>query len=117
MRLIEALSIDAIELAHACGEVAVGGFDEQVVVVTHLTVGVADPVEAFADVPQHIQPQIPIFLFEVDILPPVATLGDVVEGTGKLYAQRSAHAMSLPPGRHGTRPDPVLLTPFFPRAP
>ena len=41
--------------AASCGEVAVGGFDEQVVVVTHLTVGVADPVEAFADLPQDLQ--------------------------------------------------------------
>ena len=43
---IISLSVDAVELAHADGEVAVGGLDDEVVVVAHEAIGVAEPVIA-----------------------------------------------------------------------
>ena len=38
------LSIDAVQLAHANGQIGVGRFDHEVVMVIHEAVGMADPV-------------------------------------------------------------------------
>jgi hypothetical protein len=55
MNLVEALGVDAIELAHAFDEVAIGSFDDQMVMVSHLTISVDGPVEALADLPRDLQ--------------------------------------------------------------
>jgi len=39
--VVEELSINAIRLAHAEGEVSVRGFDEEMIVVVHQAVGMA----------------------------------------------------------------------------
>ena len=46
MAPIEALGIDAIQLPHPRGQIALGRLDEQVVVVVHQTVGMAQPLGA-----------------------------------------------------------------------
>lgn len=45
---VEALGVNAIQLTHSSGEIAVRGFGKKVIVVAHLTVGMDNPVEAFA---------------------------------------------------------------------
>jgi hypothetical protein len=72
VNLVEALGINAIVLAHTFGEVAVRCFNEQVVVVPHLTEGVNDPIKTFADLFQDLQLQFPVSIFEVDIVPSVS---------------------------------------------
>jgi len=67
MAPVESLGVDAIELTHALDEVAVRRFDEQVVVVTHLTIGKEHPVETFADLPQDIQPKLPVLVFQIHV--------------------------------------------------
>ena len=75
-------------MGSACGEVAVGGFDKQMVVVTHLTVliGVADPVETFADLCQNLHPLRMVGIVEIDGIPTVTTRRHVINSTGELYA-------------------------------
>ena len=75
MRAVETLGVDPVELAHACGQIGLGSFEQQVVMVAHLAPGVAHPVEASADLPQHFQPGFAIGIPQIDILPPVATRG------------------------------------------
>jgi hypothetical protein len=70
MRLVEALRIDAVELPHALGEIAVRSFYQQMVVIPHLAVGMNDPVEALADLPGHLQPDLTTPVLEIDGLPP-----------------------------------------------
>jgi hypothetical protein len=82
---VESLGIDAVQLTHAFGEVAVGSFDEEVPVVPHLTVGVDYPVEALADLFQDLQPKFPIVIAQEYIVSPVPAGCDVVKGSGKLY--------------------------------
>ena len=86
MDLVEALGIDAIVLAHTLGDVSVWGFHQQMVVIAHLAVGVDDPVEAFADLAQNVQPQFLVFVFDIYIVPPVPARGNPVQGASKLYA-------------------------------
>jgi hypothetical protein len=56
----------------------------RLVVVAHLAIGMDEPIEALADVPQHLQPDLTIPVIEVDRLPPISPGGDVVERAGKL---------------------------------
>ena len=43
VRAIEALSVHPVELAHADGEVGLGRFHQQMIMIGHQTVGVANP--------------------------------------------------------------------------
>ena len=87
MDLVEALGIDAIVLAHTLGDVSVWGFHQQMVVIAHLAVGVDDPVEAFADLAQNVQPQFLVFVFDIYISSrPSPREVTPVQGASKLYA-------------------------------
>ena len=55
MPLVKKLRIDAIKLSHAEGEVAVGCFDQKMIVVGHEAVGVADPIVSLIDVLKGVQ--------------------------------------------------------------
>jgi hypothetical protein len=59
-----------------------------------------DPVEALADMAQHLQPHVPILILEMNGLPPVSPRGDVAERAGKLDAQGSRPVQSLPGATH-----------------
>lgn len=55
MPIIKELGINAIQLSHANGQIAVRGLDEEVVMVGHEAVGMADPVISFAGVLEGIE--------------------------------------------------------------
>jgi hypothetical protein len=63
-----------------------------------------DPVEALADMAQHLQRHLPILILNINGLPPVSPRGEVVERAGKLDLQGSRYVQSLPQGdaRHKT---------------
>jgi hypothetical protein len=42
-----------------------------------------DPLEALADMAQHLQAHLPILTLDISGLPPVSPRGDVVERAGK----------------------------------
>jgi hypothetical protein len=67
------------------------------VVVPHLAIGMDDPIEAPADLPEHLQPDLTIPVLEIDRLPPISPGGDVVERAGKLDPQGPRHARTLHP--------------------
>lgn len=60
MRAIEALGVNAIELAHSLCQIRFGCFDQQVVVITHLAPRVTRPVEALANLGKHPKPVFPV---------------------------------------------------------
>jgi hypothetical protein len=49
MLAIEALRVDPVQLPHALGEIAVRGFDQEMIVVVHQTIGMHRPVEVGDD--------------------------------------------------------------------
>ena len=49
MKSVEALGVHTIQLAHTLREITLRRFDEQVIVVVHETVAIANPIEAVAD--------------------------------------------------------------------
>ena len=57
---VEGLGIDAVELPHADGEIAIRSLDEKMVMVIHEAVGRADPVIAFVDMGKGLEECLPI---------------------------------------------------------
>jgi hypothetical protein len=55
MPFVEELGIDAVLLPHADGKIAVRGLNEQMIMIGHETIGVADPVVSFVDVLEGVQ--------------------------------------------------------------
>ena len=49
VKSVEALGVHTIQLAHTLREITLRRFDEQVIVVVHETVAIANPIEAVAD--------------------------------------------------------------------
>ena len=80
---VEALRIHAVELAHAASEIGFGRFDQEMIVIGHLTPGVADPVEALADLAEDFKPADSIGVGQIDTFAPIATRGDMINAAGK----------------------------------
>lgn len=77
MGTVDALRVDAVDLAHALHQVRFWRFNEDVVVVGHLTPGMADPVKSPADLTKHFQPRFPVCVGQIDIITHVTPRGDV----------------------------------------
>jgi len=83
MSAVEALGVNAIQVAHAFREVGFRRFDNEMIVIAHQTVGVAYPVESLANLTEYIQPRYAILIREIDVFAPITTGGDVIERAGK----------------------------------
>jgi hypothetical protein len=57
---VEPLRIDAVELAHALGLIAVRRLDQEMTMVGDQAVGVDDPVEPFPHTRQHVEKRRPV---------------------------------------------------------
>ncbi len=92
---IEQLSIDTVQLPHTDGEIAVGGLNEQMIMVGHETVGVTNPVVFFVDVLEGIEEIDTILVVFEDGLLFIPTGGHVVNGARVFYAKRSSHGANI----------------------
>jgi len=91
MPMVKELSVDAIQLSHANGEIAVRGLDEKVVMVGHEAVSVADPVVPFVDVLKGIEEVQAVLVVFEDGFFLVPARGDVVDSTGIFDSERAGH--------------------------
>ncbi len=55
----------------------------------------ADPIVSFNHLRQHAQKSLAILIILINRFASVTSGGDVVQGTGKLYAKGSGHGQSL----------------------
>jgi hypothetical protein len=92
---IEELGKYSIQLPHAFREVAVGSLYDQVVVVVHETVGVAEPVEPLVDLMKYFKKGLSVLVVLIDSLPGIAAGSDMIDGPVVFYAQRPSHTPSL----------------------
>jgi hypothetical protein len=92
---VEALCVDAIQLSHSNREVGLRCFDQQVVVVAHQAVGVAEPGEAVDDAGERCEEGGPVVGVEIDVLASVAARDQVVETIGDDDSQGTRHARNL----------------------
>lgn len=83
---VAGLGVDAVELAHAFGQIPVRCLNQQVVMVVHQTPRMACPVELGDDFFQSLQKHLPVLIVLKNILAPVTARGNMVESIGKLNA-------------------------------
>jgi len=82
MGAIESLRVNTVELTHALLQNRLRCFDQEMVMICHLALVVAYPIEAFADLPEYIKLGFPICIHEANVLAPVAARGNMVHITG-----------------------------------
>jgi hypothetical protein len=88
---VEALGIEAIDVAHSGREIRARRLDHQMVVVGHQAVGVAAPAAAPDDFAERLQELATVGVDEEDGRAVVAARGDVVERAGELDPKGSCH--------------------------
>lgn len=73
-------------MAHSFAESAINGFDDEVVVVAHKTVGVTKPIKEIAAPGKDIKEDGAIFIIAEDVFLLISARGNVIKGSGKFYA-------------------------------
>jgi hypothetical protein len=79
---VGALCVDTIQLAQNFGQVRLRRLDDGVLMVRHLAVGMAAPVEPLTHVAEEVEPSSAVYIVTIDGLTPIAARGDVVEPAG-----------------------------------
>lgn len=88
---IKKLGIDAIKLSHAEGEVSIGRFDQEMVMVSHQTVGMAKPVITLVNLLKGIEEILAVQVIFEDSFLFVAARGNMIHGTRVFYSKRTGH--------------------------
>ena len=84
MRPVVLLHVNAVELTHTRTRVAIDRFNDDVKVVVHQTVGLAQSGVPCADFSQQAKPTLAICVVQEDVFASVATRGDVVQPAGQV---------------------------------
>ena len=95
MTFIKKLCIDPIQLSHTQGEVAIRRFDQEVIVVVHHAVGVANPIVSLINVLECVQEVDAVLVVFENGLLFIAARGDVIDSTGVFYAEGAGHKGNL----------------------
>jgi hypothetical protein len=82
-------------LPHAEGEIAIRGFDEEVIVVVHEAESVAKPVVAFIDVGENPKKRLSVLVVFKNGFLFVPAGSDVIYGAGIFYAEGAGHEENL----------------------
>jgi hypothetical protein len=94
---VESLAIHAVELSHGAREVGVGSFKQQMVVVRHKAVGMAEDVIARDDRREYEQETLAIDVVSEGGLASVAAGCDMIEPARELDAKRPSHVSTSRP--------------------
>ncbi|WP_231890818.1 hypothetical protein [Methylomonas koyamae] len=76
---IRCLGKNAVQLSHAFRKIGVGRFYDQMLVVSHQTIGVANPIEILYNPPQNIEELNPASIIFIDVFTTVATGSHMVK--------------------------------------
>ena len=79
MSLVKFLGINAIKLSHSLRQVSIRGFDDQVIVIVHQAIGVANPVEALVNVSESAEKQFAVAIFLKNGFTIISSRCDVVK--------------------------------------
>ena len=92
MAPIPCLSVDAVEMAHATGEIGLGSFHEEMVMVGHQAIGVAAPAKALNSVAEQVEKLLSVSIVHKDVVAAIATGRDMIDATGEFHTQGTSHA-------------------------
>jgi hypothetical protein len=87
MGSVDVLGIDPVELAHASRQIRIRRLHQEMVVIGHQAVGMAEPVEALTGRCEDVEKRYTVIVdvSEKDAAPLVATRRDMVQRTGKRH--------------------------------
>ena len=91
MSTVEALGVDAVYLFHDPGQIGFRCFHEQVIVIGHQAVGMADAIVVRKGLCQDLKKAVPVAIIEEDGLLGVAPGGQVIKRAGEFDAQGAGH--------------------------
>jgi len=91
MSPVEKLGIDPVKLPHPSGKISPGGFHDQMVMIFHETVSMANPIEPGYDGGKDIQEPIPIGSIQKNRLPGVSPTGYMINGSSEFNTQWPSH--------------------------
>lgn len=89
---VEPLGVDTVDLAHALRQGRATRFDQQVIMIGHLTPGPNAPVEAMAYAGKITDKGVTILLVKKNFCPGIAARHHVVERSFEFNTQRTSHA-------------------------
>jgi len=92
---IEELGINAVQLPHADGEIAVGGLNQKMVMVGHEAIGVTNPVVPLVDVLEGIKKIDTILVVLENGFLFIPSGGHVVDGARIFDAKWSCHGLKI----------------------
>ena len=92
---VDSLREDTVDVPHASRQIGARCLDNEVVVVGHQAVGVADPRESSDDLAQELEKSRPIGISEEDPASIIAATGDVVQSSFEFDSQWTRHGPSL----------------------
>ena len=95
MPTIRCLGIDPIQLPHSFREISVRGLNHQVVVITHLAIGMVCPVECSDNLAEDLQKLYPVRIVFIGGFPAVSSGGDVIECTCEFDSHGPCHGLEL----------------------
>lgn len=84
-------------------------FHDQVIVIGHQAIRVAEPVESSDGLRQHFKKAFPVLIVEEDLLSGVSARGDVVQRAWVFDPQRSSHELSLSTLVLNCKPNPICI--------
>jgi len=86
------LRVDPLNVAHAMGQIASRGLDDQMIVMRHHTAGIIQPLHPTADLPHDLAKGLSVALVQRDIRPTIAPREGTWESAPE-NAMRSGRAM------------------------
>jgi predicted ribosome-associated RNA-binding protein Tma20 len=95
MTFIEKLCINPVQLPHAQGKITIWRLDQEVIVVVHHAVGMAEPVIPLINMLESVQEVDAVLVVFENGLLFISAGGDVIDGTGVFYAERAGNEGNL----------------------
>lgn len=80
MPAVEALGVYAVDVAHASGNIGIGGLDQQMIVVGHQTISGYAQVPHLCGFNQHLNESLIVVFVEKDLFRPSASVHDMIPG-------------------------------------
>ena len=107
--IVEELGVNAVQLPHADGEVAVRGLDENMGMVGHEAVGMADPIVAFVDVLEGVQKVQTVSVIFENGLFLVAARCNMVDCAGVFDTEGTRHKRRISKNKANVKPQDLTL--------
>jgi hypothetical protein len=83
MPLIESLRIHTVQLPHAYRKISIGGINEQMVMIVHQAIGVAEPIVPKGNLRNRIEEHLSVLIVPENCFSFVSSARDVIDSSWK----------------------------------